>query len=166
MMSRRHFIAALALLSVSAVTVPALADTQIHAEYTANYDRLRPDPHTGIHLKNGLDVTLSGSNNVQESNTRQTGKLSDNQSGRKILGQKSSEGGSWRVIGPNRLERTINNVQNVTVQTITVSGSSCTLDVQFKLKPGFSEFTFKQVRNGKLGYFTQPKVQSTSCTIR
>jgi hypothetical protein len=145
---------------------PVMADTAIRAEFTADYDRIRPEPYPGIHLKNTLNVTLSGVSGVKESNTRQAGNNSDNQGGMKILGQKSPDGGSsWHVAGPNRLERVVDLPQSVTTMAIEVSGTACKLDVQFKLKPGFTEFMFKQIRNGKMGYFTEPKVSSTTCSI-
>jgi len=98
------------------------ADVAIRAQFTADYDRIRPEPQPGIHLNNTLNVTLSGVNTVTESNTRQAGKLSDNQSGMKILGQQSSDGGSsWKVAGPNRLERVISHPHSVTSMTIEVS---------------------------------------------
>jgi hypothetical protein len=157
----------MALAMTLGLAGPAWADTKIHAEFTADYDRIRPDPYRGIHLNNSLEVTLSGIGNVDEKNTRQTGPVSDNQAGLKILGQKSSDGGSsWRVAAPDRLERTVDQPQSVTTMTITVSGSACKFDVQFKLKPNFNEFMFKQVRNGQMGYFTEPKVASTSCSIK
>lgn len=168
----RHWFAAIAVasaLSASALPVPALADdTQIQAAYTATYDRIRPDPYRGINLKNTLEVTLSGVNEVQEKNTREAGNLSDNQKGMKVLGQKSPDGGgsSWRVIGPNKLERVADQPQSTITMTIEVSGKSCKLDVLFKLKPGFNEYMFKQIRDGKMGYFTEPKVTSTTCSIK
>jgi hypothetical protein len=143
------------------------ADTKILATFTADYDRIRPDPYPGIHLKNTLEVTLSGLNEVKEKNTREAGNLSDNQKGLKILGQKSPDGGSsWTVAGPNRLERVVNHPQSTTTMTIEVSETSCKFNVQFKLKPGFNEYMFKQIRNGQMGYFTEPKVSSTTCSIK
>lgn len=142
-------------------------DTHIQATFTADYDRIRPDPYRGIHLKNTLEVTLSGVNEVKETNTREAGNLSDNQKGLKILGQKSPDGGSsWTVAGPNRLERVVDQPQSTVTMTIEVTDKSCKFDVQFKLKPGFKEYMFRQIRNGKMGYFTEPKVGSTTCSIK
>ena len=158
------------VLAAMMIALPApvmAADTHITATFTADYDRIRPDPYPGIHLKNTLEVTLSGVNEVKETNTRQAGNLSDNQKGLKILGQKSPDGGSqWKVTGESRLERVVNGPQSIITQTIEVSGTSCKLDVKFELKPGFTEYVFKQIRNGQPGYFTEPKVSSTTCTIK
>ena len=89
------------------------ADTHITVTFTADYDRIRPDPYPGIHLENTLEVTLSGVNEVRENNTRQAGNMSDKPKGMKILGQKSPDGGSqWKVAGENRLERVINGAEH------------------------------------------------------
>src|ERR1043166_7272789 len=158
----------LVAIAATAFPIPAMAaDTQIHATYTADYDRIRPDPYKGIHLKNTLEVTLSGVNEVKEANTRQTGNISDQQKGLKILGQKSPDGGSsWTVAGPSKLVRVVNSPQSTTTMTIDVDGTSCKFDVKFELKQGFTEYMFKQVRNGQMGYFTEPKVSSTTCAIK
>lgn len=154
---------AIAALSSSAV----LADTQIHAEYGATYDRIRPDPFRGINLRHSFDVTLSGTNDVKETGTRQAGPMSDSQQNRSVLGQRATDGNTaWKVAGPDRLERTVDGPQSVMKMVITTSGNSCKLDVNFELKSGFKEFMFKQIRNGQMGYFTQPKITSTTCTIK
>lgn len=157
-----------AFAALCIVTSPAIAaDTNITAEFSAVYDRIRPDPLTNINLKNTLEVTLSGTSEVKESNTRDAGTMADNQKAIKILGQKSPGGGaSWTVAGPNRLERTVDLPQSTTAMSIEVSGTTCKFDVEFKLKPEFTEYKFKQIRNGEMGFFTQPKIQSTKCTIK
>jgi hypothetical protein len=156
-----------ALAAVCIVASPAqAADTHIIAQFTAVYERIRPEPQP-VKLNNTLEVTLSGVSGVKETNTRQTGPMSDNQKGIKILGQKTPGGGSsWSVAGPDRLVRTVEAPQSITTMSIEVSGTTCKFDVQFKLKPGFTEYMFKQVRNGQMGYFTEPRVQSTTCVIK
>jgi hypothetical protein len=155
-----------ALATTFILAGPAMADTVIHAEYTAHYDRIRPDPYKGINLKNALDVTLSGVGNIEEKNTREAGQVSDQFKGMRILGQKSDQGSSWRVAGPDKLERLVEGPQSTTTMTIEVSGTTCKFNVEFKLKQGFNEYMFKQIRNGQMGYFTEPKVSSTTCTIK
>lgn len=160
--------AACALLSACLVSSAFAADTQIHAEYTATLDRLSPNPRPGIPMRQSFDVTLSGANSVTESSARNSGQASDNYKGMRVLGQNSSDGGflKWKVAGQNRLQRVVTYPNNVTTMTIAVSGSSCTFNVDFSLKPGASEFMFKMIQGGGMGKFSQPRVQSTSCTIR
>ena len=142
-------------------TWAAAADTSIHAEYTATYDRLRPAPYKGIHLKNAIDVTLSGANTVRETNTRAAGKFSDSKTGSGALGS-----GGWKVLEENKIQKTIDQPQSTTEMTIAVDGATCRFDIQFKLKPGFKEFAFIKITDGKVGYFTEPKVQTTTCDIK
>ena len=75
-------------------------------------------------------------------------------------------GSSWRVAGPDKLERVFEEPQSTTTMTIEVSGTTCKFNVEFKLKQGFNEYMFKQIRNGQMGYFTEPKVSSTTCAIK
>jgi len=141
------------------VSIPAkAADTQIHVEYAAVYDRLRPDPLQNIHLRQYLDVTLSGENTVSETSTRASGTLADQQTASTTLGQRNSDGGSvnWTVLGPDKLQRVVEGPQSVMTMTIAVTGTSCTLEVEFKLKRGFTEFKTKQMRNGQMGFFSRP----------
>ena len=156
-----------AFATVCIAAFPAMADTQIRATLTAVHERIRPDPQRGVTLNYSMDVTLSGASDVNESSTRKSGGMSANYGGMKILGQKAGgDHSSWRVAGPNRLERVVNWPQNTTTMAIVVSGRTCRLDVQYTLKPGFNEYMFRQVRNNQIAYFTQPRVQSTTCTIR
>lgn len=150
--------AAVTLLSLT--TMARADDTAIHAEYTADYDRLRPNPYKGIHLKNSIDLVLTGSNEVREVNKREAGKFADAKSGSNKLGA------TWTVQEGNKLQKIIDQPQSTTEMTVTVDGKTCKLDVQFKLKPGFKEFAFIKIMDGKIGYFTQPMVQTTTCTIQ
>jgi hypothetical protein len=118
-----------AIFGVSA----ALADTQIHAEYTAQYDRIRPDPYRGINLKHSFDVTLSGTSEVTESSKRQTGPMSDTHGNRSVLGQRSTDGNTvWRVAGPDRLERTVHGPQSIL--TMSIVQARCSLRFERRLQ--------------------------------
>lgn len=162
------FTAACAFVGACLVTGSAAADTQIHAEYSTIVDRLSPNPRSGIPTRQSFDITLSGTNTVTESTTRNANQASDSWKGQRVLGQTSTDGGflKWKVAGPNRLQRVVTYPNNVTTMTITVSGSSCQFNVDFSLKPGASEFIFKMIQGGGMGKFSQPRVQSTSCSIR
>jgi Cu/Ag efflux protein CusF len=156
-----------AVSSLTLLSAPAQADTQIHAEYAAVYDRLRPDPLKEIHLRHSFDVTLSDDNNVSEVGTRAAGAMADQHSARTVLGQRNSDGPvNWTVLGPDKLQRVIEAPQSVMTMVITVTDKTCTLAVEHKLKPGFKEFKFRQIRNGEMGFFTQPNITETKCTIK
>jgi hypothetical protein len=163
-MKLRYAAAVTAVCCLAFVAFPAKADPQIqiHAEYAAVYDRLRPDPFRDIHLRQSFDVTLSGENTVSETRTRAAGASADQQSASTSLGQPNS----WTVLGPDKLQRVLEAPQSVVILTIAVTGTNCTLEVEYKLKPGFKEFKFRQMRNGQMGVFTEPKIIETKCSIK
>jgi hypothetical protein len=164
-MTRATAFAALALM----VTMNSAqsADTKIHAEYTATVDRL-DIPRQGQPLHQSFDVTLSGTNAVSETTTRRSGSNADNFNTQRALGQSASDGGflKWQVAGANKLQRVVTYPQNITTMTIAVNGTSCVFNVDFAIKPRFNEFNFKNIQGGGMGRYSQPRVQSTSCTIR
>ena len=155
----------LTVMLTLATASSALADTQIQAKFSFRYDRIRPNPQSGIVVNQTVNATLSGEGNVSDTRIREAGRASDQKRNTKVLG---AESGAlrWEVLDANKLRRTVNAPQSVQFLTITVNGNTCTLDVVFKLKPGFREYQFNRITDGTTAYFTQPMIQSTSCTIR
>jgi hypothetical protein len=72
---------------------------------------------------------------------------------------------SWRVLGPNRLQKTIQFRQHTQKLTIEINNKECRLNVEFRLKPGFSDIFVPRADNGQWEHFTLPKTQEASCTI-
>ena len=69
------------------------------------------------------------------------------------------------MVGPNELVRTINFPQNVRTMRIRTDGARrCTLTIEDVLKPGFSEYVFRDMR-GELRPFAKPQVVATSCIV-
>lgn len=150
---------AVALLTAAVVSA-ASAATTIKINYTLVYDRIRPEPQRNVRATANFQINLSESGAVSEGLTRTAGRLSDNfKRGMKL-------GNGWQVAGENQLRRVINQPQSTLVLTVTTSGSSCSLDVNFKLKPGFTEYKLRRITDGSMAFFTEPQIQSKSCSIR
>jgi hypothetical protein len=161
----------LASILVLLACAPAWAqggETEIHAEYSATFDRLAPSPRSGITYSHSFDVTLSGDNSVSESADRRSGRAIDNFNRRRVLGQSGSDGShlEWRVVGPHKLQRVSNHRQSISRMTITVEGNRCRFDVSYSLKPGYREFIFPMIGSDTMGKYTRPRVTSTTCSIR
>lgn len=139
---------------------PAFSQAKIKISYSFTYDRIRPEPQQNVPITNSLDIDLSQSGSVKEDNTRASGRFSDN----KKIGAKL--GGAWEVVSADQLRRTFDHPQSQIVMTVSVTGNTCKLDVKFSLKPGFQEYKFKRITDGTWAYFTEPKIQSTHCTIQ
>jgi hypothetical protein len=159
-MFARRLAAGLSMLAMLCGVNPAVA-AKISVSFTMVHDRIRPDPQSGISVTNRFEVNMAQSGNISEDRTRRAGKYGDAESKQAKLG-----GNQWQVVGENQLRRTLYAPQSTTTMTITTSGSSCKLDVQFVLKPGFNEFKYKRVDTGTFGFYSPSKLTGTTCTIR
>jgi hypothetical protein len=75
-------------------------------------------------------------------------------------------GGRWRVIDSNTLQATRDFPQSVIVTTIRASGGACTLDVDYRLKPGFRNHKFPLIgARGSYGTFDVIGIGQKSCTV-
>lgn len=158
MTSRLFLVAGLATIATLSAADTALALT-IKASYSMSMNRLRPNP-TAVSPTANFDVTVNEGGGVSEQIRRNQGNVNDRFNNNMKLGS------GWRVAGPNQLVRTIDQPQSTLVVTITTSGSSCTVKPTWTLKPGFSEYKLKQIQDGSWGFFTQPQVTSSSCSIQ
>jgi hypothetical protein len=150
----------LAMLASFALGQSAIAATKIKIGYSYSNERIRPNPQP-IHVSNSFDITLSEGGGVSEEINRRGGKATDRFKAGTKLGQ-----GQWNVISANQLRRTINQPQSTLVVNVTTSGNSCNADIKWILKPGFTEYKFKQIRDQSWGFFTAPKLSSVTCTIQ
>lgn len=133
----------------------------IKVSYTYVNDRISPAPQKNLRITNSYDVVLEESGKVSEEVTRSAGPFADGFKNKVKLGD-----GQWDVVSENQLRRTFDQPQSTLVLTITVTDKTCALEPKFSLKPGFNEYKFRRITDGTTALFTEPKVQSTSCTIK
>jgi len=156
---------ALAAFLLGAAWPAFAATTVIDAAYTETHQRLGCNC-APVTWTRRVHITLSGRNSVHEQWTQTS---SRNQS-RSVehdreLG-KSAGRATWRVAGPNRLERTLNYPQHLTIMVITTRGDRCDLKVEYRLKPGFSDILGKSALTHEWTHFSLPQVTQESCQIR
>ena len=153
-----RYLRTLICLTCFVFTLPAYA-AQVSISYSAAYDEIRPSPRP-IRINANFEVALGEGGAVSESINRSGQRASDSfKSGMKL-------GSGWRVLGPNRLQRVIDQPQSRLTLIVTTSGSSCDVDVSWTLKPGFSEFKFKKIADNTWGFYTQPQIVQKTCTIK
>ena len=151
---------ACATVAATLLSVLPASAAKINISYTIVHDRLRPDPQRGVSVTNRFQVELEQSGSVNEDRSRASGRFSDSANRRTKLGD------GWQVRGDNQIQRTITHPQSTAVLTITTTGKSCRLDVQYSLKPGFSEYQYRRVKDQTKAFFSEPKVVATSCAIQ
>lgn len=159
----RYLIAFLfAFVCVVVGAAPAVAAAKIKIAYSFVYDRIRPEPKKGVRVNASFDVALSETGDVKEDVTRAAGKVSDGFKTGTKLG-----GGQWEVVSEKQLQRTFSQPQSTFVLTITmIDEKSCKLETKWTLKPGFKEYKLRRITDGTMAFFTEPKIQSTTCTIQ
>ena len=159
-MSLRTAVLGLTTFACFAATNSAMAATKIRIDYSYSNERIRPNPQP-VHVSNSFDITLNEGGGVSEEINRRGGKATDRFKAGTRLGQ-----GQWNVISANQLRRTINQPQSTLVVNVTTSGNSCNADIKWILKPGFTEYKFKQIRDQSWAFFTAPKISSITCNIQ
>ena len=153
---------AFAIAGIIVSGMPAVAAAKIKISYSMAYDRIRPEPQRNVRVTANFDVAIEDGGKVNEGVTRTAGRFSDGFKTGTKLGN-----GQWDVISEKQLQRTFDQPQSTLVMTITtVDDKSCKLDVKWTLKPGFNEYKFRRITDGTMAFFTEPKIQSTSCSIQ
>jgi hypothetical protein len=107
-------------------------------------------------------VALSGRGRVDESSR-----------GHNTIGQVETKqfaqdlgGARWQVIGPNRLQRTINYENHYQILQVTVNGRSCTTSVTTRLKPGKTTYILRNLGDGRPYVDQKPRYENVSCAIK
>lgn len=160
MLYRSLFLAFVAYVGcLNAISTASAANIKL--SYTLVYDRLRPEPQRNVRVTNSFNVALAQSGAVQEQVSRSAGRYSD---GFKV-GAKLGDG-QWDVVGKNELRRTFDQPQSTLVLTVTTRDKACSVDVKFALKSGFTEYKFRRITDGTMAFFTEPKIESTRCSIQ
>jgi hypothetical protein len=110
-------------------------------------------------------LELSGKNTIHEDwkghNQNNLQRARDREAS---LGE-ATGGVTWRVLGPNTLQKTVNFRQHTMRLTVEISNKECRLTVEFRLKPGFADMFVQRADNGQWTHFSLPKTREASCTI-
>jgi hypothetical protein len=154
-------------LGAIVVASPCLAQdkvTTIRGSFTETHTRLECDCNPTTWTQNFV-ITLSGKNHIREQwDGRNNNNVTTSAQHESDLGEARGSA-IWRVVGPNRLERTVSFKQHIQKMTITTAGAQCTLYVRFSLKPGFTDMYVPRADNGEWAHFTLPRTTQTTCEI-
>jgi hypothetical protein len=149
---------------VAALRPAAAGPTVIEGAFTETHRRLGCDCQP-VEWTRRFRITLSGRNAVHEEWTAQSNRNQtlSNEADREL--GKSVGRGTWRVVGPKRLERTMSFPQHQMSMVIMTRGNNCDLRVEYRLKPGFSDTLGRRTDTGEQAHFSLPQVLAQSCQI-
>jgi hypothetical protein len=78
------------------------------------------------------------------------------------LGARSEN--EWKVVDKNRLINIVDLGSFKRAILLTVNASTCSAEVDFELKPGFSDYEFKR-NNGKMGVARSVAARRLNCSV-
>lgn len=139
----------LSLAWVTPVIEPRLGDRLVQASFT---------------------VTLADKGKVTETLTRTSGRRRQSSFrereadlGDELGGRSSAQ---WRVLNESTLVRVAARPSHTFAIWLRTDGSrSCTVSLEWRLKPGFTAFEGRSRRDGEPRRYTQPRVQEATCEV-
>jgi hypothetical protein len=165
-------LAGLPLLMAATVCAQAAGDREKQAQITVAFsgaeDMVRPDIRNNIVFRHEFSVTLSNRNQISEHHVWRGGASDYDET----FGRPQDMPGVlpsrvvWHVMPGNRLARIEDYAQSRETIEISISDKGCTAIVTEALKPGFSEFKFKNWTNDEVHFFSRREVDSVSCSIK
>jgi hypothetical protein len=155
------------ILGVLTLCCPATSQekqsVKIHAQYSAYVERVRPSPITAT-VSNDVTLILSGKNAIQETFNQQSAIFGQNANSNMSLGRSSGDA-RWHVVSPSKLIRINSWPQSQTFLTIAVHESTCTVSVDYRLRPGFTEYKFWDFQLSAWAFYSQAKFVGGTCVI-
>jgi len=161
----------IAMISVSAfllgtITAPALAesgDTTITVRYRNSSVRVQPS-----YLESYSDIQTSmvlHSDSKINEQTSSSGARGQQTASVSSLGG-NSPGVTYRVVGPSKIQRVLVAKNYVQTMTVSVSGKSCTAQVENALKPGQKLYDAYSTQLGVSALYSTLKPVGVTCSIQ
>ncbi len=163
------------LLIVGALFLPVLFSSTAHAEvrFRLSLAWVTPviEPRPGDRLvQASFMVTLADKGKVTETVSRTSGRRrqSSFQEREADLGDElgGRSGAQWRVLNESTLVRVAARPSHTFAIWLRTDGSrSCTVSLEWRLKPGFTAFEGRSRRDREPRIYTQPRVQEATCEV-
>lgn len=83
----------------------------------------------------------------------------------KINVGKTGDSNRWRVAGRQRLLNVDENISYRRAVLVSFSGSGCTAQVAYNLKPGFTDYRYHRLETGEFAIATSVTATDTECTV-
>jgi hypothetical protein len=134
-----------------------------HISYTEIHDRTSPFAEV-TSTAVWTDIRLQRDGAVLEDEARKSGRASGHHSKSLKLGGNSHT--RWKVAGPHELINIVDYISYRRAILVTVHGQSCTAQVDYKLKPGFTDYRYHRLKTGEVASARSVKATGLSCSIR
>ena len=148
-----------------AMMIPAFdhaesGDTFITVEYVVQQMKVRPSPMLK-HGRSTINIVLHSNGTIDDSHHGYGRYAKPTSKTIKRLGADT-----YKVVNQNSIKRVSHTGDLTRTVTVTVSGRSCSANVELTLKSGKTEYKGYSSELGTKAYYTNPKLERASCTIR
>jgi hypothetical protein len=110
------------------------------------------------------EVTLNTDRKISSHEDRSSGRAFGQSSKNLILGPGKNE--EWRVASADKLINIADYISYRRAILLTVRGSSCTAEVDYELKPGFSDFRYHRLTTGEAAVARSVKAYDVRCSVQ
>ncbi len=150
--------------------LPAVGSAQqinIHLDFDQEFDQVSPTPDLVqrlIQINATLSETgeISATNNTRALARRHKHRQQSYDENQLKLGATSQN--EWKVAGPNKLINIVDLGSFKRAILLTVNGSTCSAEVDFELKPGYSQYVFQR-KGGHSGVARSVVASRLNCTV-
>ena len=160
-MLRGLLTSALALLPTASIAADA---TRISIDYGVLAVFAPPGGPSGV-AKHHLSIVLNPDKSISE-NYEGGGRHPQSSARSRTLGAQDESGSGYQVINEHTIRRVQQNPTYTQTMTITVSGNSCALDMQWQLKPGATYFVSFSQTLGRPAQYERYSLAYQRCTIQ
>src|SRR5271169_4468586 len=128
---------------------------RIELNFDQEFNQVGPSPRLVSQLVD-VSAVMNVNGNIQSTNNshylggKHHGKHEYVDVEEKTIGLGRSSEEEWKVAGQNRLINIVDFPSSKRAILLTVNGTSCSAQVDYELKPGFTDYQFIR-KNGKLG---------------
>ncbi len=155
--------AALAGLAVATLAANA-QELRVRLTFDQVFDRISPFPKlTTTHKE--IEISINGKGQIQSKRDSTSGRwneLSARKEEKLKLGP--NEGQEWRVVSKDKLIYIVDYPTFREAILLTLNGTSCNAEVDFELKPGFSDYRYTRI-NGEPAVARSAAAYRIACVI-
>ena len=135
----------------------------IKVSYKEVHDRILPFIETTTtNVENSVIINTNGKILSQEN--RSSGRAFGQFSKELVLGPGKNE--EWRVAGKDKLINISDYISYRRAILLIVRGSSCTADVDYELKPHFSDYQYHRLKTGEAAMARSVKAYDVRCSVQ
>lgn len=110
------------------------------------------------------EVTINTDRKISSHEDRHSGRAFGQSAKDLILGPGKNE--EWRVVKADKLINIADYISYRRAILLTVRGSSCTAEVDYELKPGFSDFRYHRLTTGEAAVARSVKAYDVRCSVQ